>query len=204
MRFFTLWNVFCRALGLDSAFKRSRIFGGLMMSDFDHQTTAPVEVLNGWFLVVRRTAIDRVGLLDPEFFMYGEDVDWCCRFRESGEKIAFFADAGAIHYGGASSSNAPVRFYLEMCRANWQYWRKHHGRVAQAAFLATIAVHHGIRALGFACLYLCSPSRRPYMRMKLRRNLACLQWVGRTLTRKDSAPREVLPTVGVSRANSCE
>jgi GT2 family glycosyltransferase len=178
MRFPTVWNNFCRAIGLDSLFKRSRSFGGLLMSDFDHQTTAPVEVLNGWFLAVSRTAIERVGLLDPQFFMYGEDVDWCYRFRQAGERVVFFAEAGAIHYGGASSSNAPLRFYLELYRATWQYWRKHHGGLARLGFLVAFAIHHSLRLLGSAFIYLCAPSQRPNTAARFKRSLACLQWVG--------------------------
>jgi GT2 family glycosyltransferase len=178
MRFPTIWNYFCRALGVDMAFKKSRFFGGLLMSDFDHKTTTPVEVLNGWFVVVRRSAMDRVGPLDPQFFMYGEDVDWCYRFRQAGDGVVFFAEAGAIHYGGASSSHAPLRFYLELYRATWQYWRKHHGGLAQLGFLAAFAVHHAVRLLGSAFVYLCLPSQRPHTATKFKRSLACLQWVG--------------------------
>ena len=177
MRFPTMWNYFSRALGLDIAFKGSRWFGGLLMSDFDHRTTTPVEVLNGWFVVVRRSAIDRVGLLDPQFFMYGEDVDWCYRFRKAGEAVVFFAEAGAIHYGGASSANAPLRFYLELYRATWQYWRKHYSPMAQLGFLVAFAIHHSVRLLGSAFVYLCSPSQRPHTATRFKRSLACLQWV---------------------------
>ncbi len=177
MRFPTLWNQFCRALGLDIAFKKSKFFGGLMMSDFDHQTTTAVEVLIGWFVLVRRTAIDRVGLLDPQFFMYGEDVDWCYRFHQAGEKAVFFADAEAVHYGGASSSNAPLRFYLEQCYAGWQYWQKHYGWIAQMAFLASLAIHHLIRLLSSLGSYLILPSQRSESRAKLKRNFVCLQWL---------------------------
>jgi GT2 family glycosyltransferase len=177
MRYPTVWNHFCRAVGLDVAFGKSRLFSGLLMGDFDHQTTAPVEVLNGWFVVVRRSALDRVGLLDPQFFMYGEDVDWCYRFHKAGEGIVFFAESGAIHYGGASSSNAPVRFYLELYRATWQYWRKHHGSLAQLGFLISIAIHHVLRLFSSAFLYLCWPSHREGTAAKFKRSLACLQWV---------------------------
>jgi GT2 family glycosyltransferase len=178
MRFPTVWNHFCRALGLDIAFKKSRLFGGLLMSDFDHCSTTRVEVLNGWFVLVRRSAMERVGVLDPQFFMYGEDVDWCYRFHQAGEGVVFFAEAGAIHYGGASSSHAPLRFYLELYRATWQYWRKHHGGLAQVGFLVAFAMHHSVRLLGAAFIYLFSPSQRPNSVGKLKRSLACLQWVG--------------------------
>jgi hypothetical protein len=177
MRFPTVWNQLCRALGLDIIFKRSRLFGGLLMSDFDHRTTAAVEVLNGWFVVVRRSALHRVGMLDPRFFMYGEDIDWCYRFHQSGERIVFFAGAEAIHYGGASSSNAPLRFYLEMCRANWQYWQKHYGWFGQMAFLASSGTYHLVRLLGSAGVYLFSPSQRSANLARLQRSSICLRWV---------------------------
>jgi GT2 family glycosyltransferase len=177
MRFPTVWNQFCRAFGLDIAFKNSRLFGGLLMSDFDHKTTTPVEVLNGWFVIVRRTALDRVGLLDPQFFMYGEDIDWCYRFHQAGEKVVFVADAEAIHYCGASSSNAPLRFYLEISCANWQYWKKHHGRLSQMAFLASSGAYHLVRLLGSAVSYPFLPSRRSENLANVRRSLVCLQWV---------------------------
>jgi GT2 family glycosyltransferase len=191
MRFPTVWNNFCRAIGLDSLFKKSRSFGGLLMSDFDHRTTAPVEVLNGWFLVVRRSAIERVGPLDPQFFMYGEDVDWCYRFRKAGEAVVFFGEAGAIHYGGASSSNAPIRFYLELYRATWQYWRKHHSGLAQLGFLVAFALHHSVRLLGSALIYLCSPSQRPYTAARFKRSLACLQWVSAAKFKRLETSRRV-------------
>jgi len=179
LRFPTVWNQFCRAVGLDNVFKRSRLFGGYLMCDFDHQTTAAVEVLIGWFVLVRRSALERVGPLDPQFFIYGEDVDWCYRFHLAGEETVFFADAEAIHYGGASSSNAPLRFYLEQCYANWQYWRKYHGWMARLAFLASLAIHHFVRLLGSSGTYLFRPSQRTESRAKLKRSLICLQWLSR-------------------------
>jgi hypothetical protein len=178
MRLPNVWSYFCRAIGLDSIFRGSRIFGGWLMSDFDHKKTLPVEVLNGWFLVVRREAIQHVGPLDSQFFMYGEDVDWCYRFKKAGERVVFFADAEAIHYGGASSSSAPIHFHLEMCSANWRYWRKHHGSLAQIGFLAVFAIHHALRLVSSACIYLCLPSLRSQTSLKLKRNLTSLQWVG--------------------------
>lgn len=136
-------------------------------------------MLNGWFLLVRQGAIQRVGLLDPQFFMYGEDMDWCYRCHRSGGKVVFFAGAEAIHYGGGSSAAAPVQFSLEQYKANWQYWRKHYGWLSQIGFLVAFGVHHGLRIVGSACIYVFSPSSRPETRKKLRRSLGCLQWVSR-------------------------
>jgi GT2 family glycosyltransferase len=155
----------------------------------------PVEVLNGWFVIVRRSAIQRIGSLDPRFFMYAEDLDWCYRFHKAGEKVVFFAGAEAIHYGGASSSTAPVRFYLEMARANWQYWQKHYGRAAQIAFLATSALYDVLRILGSAGLYLFLPAKRSSNIARARRSAACL---GRLLERDPKKPQRTIPAVRIS------
>lgn len=179
MRFPTLWNLFCRAVGLDIAFKRSRLFGGQLMGDFDHLRTAPVEVLNGWFMLIRRSAIERVGVLDPQFFMYGEDVDWCYRFYQAGEGIVFFAGSGAVHYGGGSSSKAPLRFSVEQCRANWQYWQKHHGWLSQKTFLGINALHHGLRLATASLVWALLPSKRAEMSDTMQRSFVCLRWVRR-------------------------
>src|ERR1035437_9748775 len=74
MRFPTLWHVFLRALFLDSLFRGSRFFGGFLMKDFHFDRTTDIDVLNGWFWIARREALNQVGPLDERFFMYGEDL----------------------------------------------------------------------------------------------------------------------------------
>jgi len=176
MRFPTVWNQFCRALGLDLVLK-SRWAGGFLMPDFAHDRTRDVEVLNGWFWVVRREALEQVGPLDERFFMYGEDIDWCYRFRQAGWRCVFYAGARAVHYGGASSAAAPVRFYLDMQRANLQYWKKHHGPLARAAYYGITLVHHLLRTAGHGLAYLVKPSSQKESAYKLQRSLAALRWL---------------------------
>jgi GT2 family glycosyltransferase len=175
MRFPTIWNSLCRALALDSLFRGRRWAGGYLMSDFDHKHTREVEVLNGWFWVVRRKALDEVGLLDERFFMYGEDIDWCFRFHKAGWKLMFCADASAIHYGGASSAAAPVRFYIEMQKASFQYWGKHHGWPSSTTYRAVVLVHELVRLGGYGVAYLLKLDRNGVEKME--RSWAVLSWI---------------------------
>jgi GT2 family glycosyltransferase len=177
MRLPSFTNSIGRALGADRIPMLSRVFGGQMMSDFSHEKTADVEVLNGWFWMVRREALDQVGLLDEQFFIYGEDLDWCNRFRKLGWRIVFFADAKAIHYGGASSSAAPVRFYLEMQRANLQYWRKHHGAVGLALNCAIVTLQHAVRLICYSALSFLKIGNMAEAAAKRRRSRALLAWM---------------------------
>jgi hypothetical protein len=167
-------------LAWDSLFKGLKAFGGTMMTDFKNDHTAEVDVLNGWFLMVRREALDKVGLLDERFFIYGEDIDWSCRFHRAGWKRVYFAGAEAHHYGGASSAHAPTRFYIERRWANIQLWRKYHGRIAILAYLLLVWLHEVVRVLGYGTLYCFKGSARHEAGFKVRRSLACLSWLSRS------------------------
>ena len=91
---------------------------------------------------IRREKPSREEVEDAKQYLLGS---LAFQFTTNDRVVVFFAGAEAIHYGGASSSAAPIHFYLEQCRANWQYWRKHHGWVARAAVLGAFAIHHSIR-----------------------------------------------------------
>src|ERR1035441_7831998 len=118
MRFPSVWRCLCYALSLDLVLKGRKFFDGFLMREFRNDSTAEVDVLNGWFLMIRRAALEEVGGLDERFFMYGEDVDWSYRFHKAGWRRVYFAAAESLHYGGASSAVAPVRFYVAMQQAN--------------------------------------------------------------------------------------
>jgi GT2 family glycosyltransferase len=177
MRFPTVGNTLGRALGADVMLKGTPWAGGHLMADFAHDHTRDVEVLNGWFWVVRRTALEQVGLLDEGFFMYGEDIDWSYRFYKAGWRRVFYAGVGATHYGGASSAAAPIRFYIEMQRAYFQYFEKHHGRLSRRVVQGIAALHELVRMAGYGAVYLVKPSGRENTRFVLSRSVAVLRWL---------------------------
>lgn len=177
MRFPTIWNLFCRAIALDNLFPGQRWVGAQMMADFQHDHTMDVEVLNGWFWMVRREALNNVGLLDERFFIYGEDIDWCRRFRTAGWRIVFYADARSVHYGGASSAAAPVRFYIEMQRANFQYWQKHHSNFSCFLYCGVVLIHQVLRTIGYSAAYLANADARDREGHNIRRSIATILWL---------------------------
>ena len=176
MRFPTLWSVFLRALFLDSLLKGFRVFGGFLMKDFRFDRTTDIDVLNGWFWMARREALNQVGPLDDRFFMYGEDLDWCKRFHSAGWRVVFYPEAKALHYLGASSANAPSRFLVEKQRANLQYWKKYHGRTSSFIYLLIDCLHYAIRATGWGIVYLTQRSSRHRAQIKIQQYLKCLRW----------------------------
>ena len=174
-RFPTLWNNLCSATGLAAAFKGARWFSGEHMLYFDHDRIASVDVLVGCFWMLRRDALRDVGLLDEEFFMYGEDVDWCRRCWTAGWKVFFVPDAHAIHYRGASSCARPVLAAVMQQRSVLYYWSKHHCSLALLAIKGVFLGHHFIRCLvGLAVRYIgISKSARNAGRLQV--SQACLR-----------------------------
>jgi GT2 family glycosyltransferase len=144
-RFPTLWNNFCSAVGLSSAFKNSKVFSGERMCFSRHDRTVQVDILVGCFSMIRREAFKAVGLLDEELFMYGDDLDWCRRCWNSGWEVVFYPGARAIHYGGKTTASYPVRFAVAQQRSILYYWSKHHGFSGVLAIRSIVLLHHALR-----------------------------------------------------------
>lgn len=173
-RFPGLWNNFCPAFGMNRVFGETRFFGGEHMFFFRHDVVRRVNVLVGCFLMVRREALDVVGLLDERFFMYVEDIDWCRRVWAAGWEVVFFPDAQAIHYRGGSSSNAPAKFAMEQERARLQYWKKYHGGLSRSAILLILAMTHALR-IGVGVLFLLTKSpKKESVLIGIKRHVTCL------------------------------
>jgi len=177
MGFPTLWNSLCRTLALDSLLPKSKIFCGQLLNYWDHNSIRNVDVINGCFWMVRREALNKVGLLDEDFFIYGEDIDWCKRFNTIGWKVVFFPGAKAIHYGGASSANDPKKFFIEMQRANIKYWNKHHNCYAKNLFVFLLLVYNFTRILGNGLKFILSNRGNSDLYNKIQNNWGAIKWI---------------------------
>ena len=131
---------FYRMTGLSKLFPKSKRFGRYNLSYLDENGTYEVDSLSGAFMLVRREAIDDVGLLDEEFFMYGEDIDWCYRIKQAGWKVVYYGDANITHYKGGSGrqSKALYEFYNAMGLFYNKHYRDEHN------ILVTIFIYTGI------------------------------------------------------------
>jgi GT2 family glycosyltransferase len=173
-RFPTLWNNFCSATRLESIFKGSRLFAGEHMFYFPHDRTLQVDVIVGCFSMIRREALDEVGLLDEGLFMYGDDVDWCRRARNAGWDVFFYPGARAIHDRGKTTAPYPVRFAVAQQRSVLRYWRKHHSRLGVLGIRCIMLFHHVLR-YATATVSGLSESRRTRNYVRRQVSGACLR-----------------------------
>lgn len=174
-RFPSLWNNVCDAFAFRRFFPNSAFFAGEHMLYFKHDRVIFPDVLVGCFLFARTKAVQEFGLLDEEFFMYGEDINWCLRCWEAGWKIAFYPEAEAIHYRGGSSSGDPVRFAVVLQRARQQLWKKHYSRLECLSLAALLATENSLRWLTTAFSAALKLRSRAEADGRMRRHAACVK-----------------------------
>lgn len=159
-RFPTLWTKFCETFALHRIFPHSALLSGEQMAYFAHDRITMVESLAGCFLMIRRDALEEVGLFDEQYFIYSEETDLCKRFREAGWQILFLPDVSAIHNQAASSAKDPVKYALLQQQSLLKYWRKHHSRLSLVCLYLLLMTHHSLRYAWASMQRTLSPSKR--------------------------------------------
>lgn len=150
-------DVVFESLWLMQLFPHSAFFNHLGLGGFDHTTTREVDWVSGACLTVRRSVIERVGLLDEEYFMYGEELDWCYRMKHNGLRIVFFPGAEVIHYGRSSSSSMRSRTGRVAMTGRLRYFRKYHGVAAVTAVRFMTIIGMTVRLLAAPIWYALRP-----------------------------------------------
>ena len=133
--------------GLNKLFPKSKRFGKYHLSYLPENETHEVDVLAGAFMLLRKSVLDKIGLLDETFFMYGEDIDLSYRVTKAGYKNIYYPDTSIIHYKGESTKKMSVNYVFIFYKAMIIFADKHYtGRNAKLLkFFISTAIY--IRAL---------------------------------------------------------
>ena len=100
------WTSFCKVTGLSNLFPKSRLFAKYNLTYLDPEQTYEVDAISGSFMMFRKEVYERIGGLDENFFMYGEDLDFCYRVQKSGFKVFYVHSTQIIHYKGESTKKS--------------------------------------------------------------------------------------------------
>jgi len=147
-------------LGLDRLFPCARCFGRYSLAGWDREDVREVDVLSGAFMFVRRETIEEAGMLDEDYFILGEDMDWCRRIKEKGWKILFNPDAAVLHYGGKSIDRVKMTRLRNALFSNLLYFQKHHGSWPALEFRLLLSVTNLLRAAGWIIRLVSGENRK--------------------------------------------
>ncbi len=160
--------------GLCSRFPHSRRFGRYYMGHLPWDEAAKIEIVSGAFCLMRREALNKAGLLDEDFFMYGEDIDLSYRLLKSGYDN-WYLPTKILHYKGESTQKSSFRYVHTFYGAMLIFFRKHYGHLS---FWLNIPIKTAIYMKAALALLTIQTSQ---MRDKL----------GMVDTRRPAAPRYV-------------
>jgi len=121
----TPWVAFYKMFGISKLFPNSKKFGKYHLSYLDENETHEIEVLAGAFMLLRKELLDKIGLLDETFFMYGEDIDLSYRITLGGYKNYYFPETTIIHYKGESTKKGSLNYVKVFYKAMIIFARKH-------------------------------------------------------------------------------
>jgi GT2 family glycosyltransferase len=119
-----------------------------------------VDVAQGACLILRRTALDRVGLLDERFFIYSEEVDLCWRMRRQGWRVYWVPGARVMHLGGQSTRQVAAAMFLRLYQGKILYFRKHGGAPSARLYKLILSAAALGRLAVSPLAWLESPPRR--------------------------------------------
>lgn len=150
-RFFpTPLNVFLSRTGLERFFPMVKQVDDMA---WDHASVRECDWVPGCYYLIRREVIDQVGLFDPRYFLYYEEVDHCKRVKQAGWKVVFYPHTTVVHIGGESAKsvvelNAASRQIPKLqIESELLYFRKHHGRLGLAWHMSLVILGDLILAL---------------------------------------------------------
>jgi GT2 family glycosyltransferase len=135
------------AFGLARLFPNNRLLGRQHMLWWRRDSEREVDVVSGMFMMVRRTAIDEVGPMDEDYFLYFEETDWCYRFAAAGWKMLFWPGARILHRdGGSHSSNqTAARMFVQFQKSLCIFFKKHYGILSCTLVRGLLVVSLGSR-----------------------------------------------------------
>jgi GT2 family glycosyltransferase len=151
-------NALYQRLGLTKLFPKSRRFGAYYLSYLDPDKTASIDCLMGAYMMIRRSVIDRIGLLDEDCFFYAEDIDYCYRARQAGWEVVYYPGATIIHHRGASTAKNRIKATTYFHKSMLVFYRKH--EAPHRSRLINGLVYAGI-ALSYATALVWNKVTRP-------------------------------------------
>lgn len=141
---------FYKMFGLSKLFPRSKRFASYHQGHLSNDEIHEIEVLSGAFMLMRKSVLDKVGLLDEDFFMYGEDIDLSYRIIKAGYKNYYFPETRIIHYKGESTKKNTVNYVYVFYNAMVIFAKKHYSAKNARAF--SFLINSAIVFRGFIAL----------------------------------------------------
>lgn len=112
-----------------------------LVAFWDHNSEREIDWARGAVLMVRRAVVEQIGLLDEQFYIYGEEIDWCWRIKAAGWKIMYIPESEIIHHGKAASNQRQVEMFIQNYKSFYIFLKKHYPLYSYRLYRARTLVY---------------------------------------------------------------
>jgi len=162
-KFLNLLDIIWAETGISTAFSKNPVFARRIIGNWDHNTIREIDLPQESGMILRQNIINNIGLLDEEFFMFGEGADWCRRIRQAGWKIVFLPECKIIHFGGTTNQRTSLGMFLQSYKSTYIYFRKESRIISLCYRIIILLIYFGkFFLIGLKQIFLW-PWRRQYL-----------------------------------------
>ncbi len=133
-------TTFFKFTGLYRLFPRSKKINAYYLGHIDEDKTSIVDILCGAFMFIRKSDLDQIGLLDEDFFMFGEDIDLSYRFQQAQKKVVYFPETTIIHFKGESTKKHSMQYIYNFNNAMNIFAVKHFKNTKAKRFIGSLSL----------------------------------------------------------------
>jgi GT2 family glycosyltransferase len=175
-KFPTLSGLFSMAFGLDIFFPKNKFLGQFKLTNFAYNTIKEVDVVSGAFFLIKGEVINDIGLLDENYFMYTEEMDFCFRAKRSDWKICFFSEAEIEHQEGHAAYSEKIDhiMFLQQHKSRRLFLKKHYPKWKTPIFWLIGTCETGVRY--FFWTFVCVVKNNPSLKQKRNRYKNVFLW----------------------------
>jgi GT2 family glycosyltransferase len=154
----TLPREFWRLFHIDKIKK----YGVYDMNTWSIDQPRQVDVLQGACLIIRNTVLEKIGLLDTDYYIYTEEVDLCYRIRQAGWKLYWLPTSVIVHFGGQSTSQVADAMFLRLYESKIIFIRKHYGKLQANIYKLILALSSLVRIIPLPVMRIIVPKRQEF------------------------------------------
>ena len=131
----SLSSIIYKIFGLSKIFFKNKYFGKYNLTYLNENDIHSIDCISGSCMLFPKDVVNKIGLLDETFFMYGEDIDFCYRLKKFGYQIIYNPHTSIIHYKGESGKNAPFDLINIFYKALFKFYKKYENEYPSSKFI---------------------------------------------------------------------
>lgn len=173
--FYSFWETLLENRFFSGLSQKFNFKKGFFKSTWDHNSTIEIDWARGAVLMFKRKVMDKIGLLDERYYIYGEEIDFYYRASQSGFKAVFVHNIHIIHHGKSSSKQKRTQMFIQNYKSLYLFLKKNYGKLSYYLYRSRVLVFILIWIVKFKIILLFKQNKEDY-KQQMQMYLDTFKW----------------------------